>query len=358
VKFSVVRRIQISKGTSLAVRLLSVVAALLLGAVLLTLLGHSPVSVYSGLFSGAVGTATRQRETVKTAVPLLGAALAITPAFKMRFWNIGAEGQILAGGIAASYFALFWIGKMPAALLLVVMFLAAVTAGGIWGFIPALFRAKWGTNETLFTLMLNYIILGLITFLQNGPWKSPTSTFPQIPMFHASLYLPKVLGVHFGWIFFLLLVAGMYIYMSKTQQGYELGAVGGSLDAARYAGVNVQSTMLRTMLISGGICGAVGFFQVAGANYTLTQNTAGGVGFTAITVAWLAGLNPFAMVPICLFLSILQKGAGAIQTTFGIPASASEVLTGLILFCMLAGEFFLRYRIVRSKTEKEAKLDG
>jgi len=351
VKISVVRRIQISKGASLVVRFLSVIGALVLGAILLALLGHSPAAVYGELVAGAMGSATRQRETVKIAVPLLGAALAITPAFKMRFWNIGAEGQILAGGIAASYFALFWIGRMPAAVLLVVMFIAAVAAGGLWGLIPAAFRAKWGTNETLFTLMLNYIILGLITFLQNGPWKSPTSTFPQIPMFHASLYLPKVLGVHFGWIFFLLLVFVMYIYMTKTQQGYELGAVGGSVDAARYAGVNVEKTMLRTMLLSGGICGAVGFFQVAGANYTLTQNTGGGVGFTAITVAWLAGLDPFAMVPICLFLAVLQKGAGAIQTTYGIPASASEVLTGLILFCMLAGEFFLRYRLVRSKKE-------
>ena len=355
-KISVVRRVQISRKVSFAVRLLSVIVALLFGAVLMALLGYNPIAAYGGLISGAAGTTTRLRETIKIAVPLLGAALAIAPAFKMRFWNIGAEGQILAGGIAASYFALFWIGRMPTGLLLVVMFLAAVLAGGIWGFIPAVFRAKWNTNETLFTLMLNYIILGLINYLQSGPWKSPTSTFPQIPMFHSSLYLPKVFGVHFGWIFFLLLVVGMYIYMSKTQQGYELGAVGGSLDAARYAGVNVQATMLRTMLISGGICGAVGFFQVAGANYTLTQNTAGGVGFTAITVAWLAGLDPFAMVPICLFLSILQKGGGAIQTNFGIPASASEVLTGLILFCMLAGEFFLRYRLVGSK--KEAKTNG
>ncbi len=336
------------------IRAVAALAALATGALLILMLGHNPFSVYAEMVRGAVGSRTVLNETIKRTIPLLGAAVAIAPAFKMKFWNIGAEGQILAGAIAATYFALFHYDSMPKPVLLAVMFLAGALAGALWGVIPALFKAKWGTNETLFTLMFNYIILGFEQYLQNGPWKKPSSGgFPKIAMFDDAAKLPRLFGIHIGWIIVLLAVIGMYIYLKRTKQGYEIAVVGESERTARYAGMDVKRIIIRTMLISGAIAGIVGFLQVSGANYTLTENTAGGIGFTAITVAWLAKLNPIVMVFIASFLAVLQKGAGRIQTVFLIPASAAEVLTGIILFFMLGCEFFINYRlIVRGKEQK------
>ncbi len=343
----IVKRGDISTRKIWLIRALAALGAALTGALLILALGHNPVSVYTQLVLGAVGSKTVLVETIKKAIPLLGAAVAIAPAFKMKFWNIGAEGQIMAGAIAASYFALFYSQSLPRPLLLVVMFLAAVLAGAVWGVIPALFKAKWGTNETLFTLMFNYIILGFERYLQNGPWKKPSSGgFPKIAMFDNAAKLPRLFGVHIGWVLVLLLVVGMAVYLRRSKQGYEIAVVGESEPTARYAGMNVPRIIIRTMLISGAVAGLVGFLQVSGVNYTLTENTAGGIGFTAITVAWLARLNPVVMVFVAGFLAILQKGSGRIQTVFLIPASAAEVLTGIILFFMLGCEFFIRYRLV------------
>ncbi len=343
----IVKRGDIPAKKIWAIRALAALGAVLTGALLILALGHNPAAVYVQMVVGAVGSKTALVETIKKAIPLTGAAIAIAPAFKMKFWNIGAEGQIMAGAIAASYFALFHSQSMPRPLLLAVMLTAALLAGAVWGVIPALFKAKWGTNETLFTLMFNYIILGFERYLQNGPWKKPSSGgFPKIAMFDDAARLPRLFGVHIGWIFVLLLVIGMTVYLRRSKHGYEIAVVGESEPTARYAGMNVARIIVRTMLISGAIAGLVGFLQVSGANYTLTENTAGGIGFTAITVAWLAKLNPIAMVFIAAFLAVLQKGSGRIQTEFLIPASAAEVLTGIILFFMLGCEFFIHYRLV------------
>ena len=285
-------------------------------------------------------------------MPLLGTALALAPCFKMRFWNIGAEGQITAGAIAAAYFALFWHDKLPSAVLLVVMGAAAAVAGGIWALIPAVFKAKWGTNETLFTLMMNYIIIGVVRWLQGGPWEGkPGSQI--IPNFNKAAVLPKVFGVHCGWIMVLVLTVFMFIYMKYTKHGYEIAVIGESENTARYAGMDVAKITIRTMVLSGAICGLVGYMVASGANQTLYDSVADGVGFTAITVAWLAQLNPFAMIAISLLLAVLDKGASTLQTRMAIPASISDIITGIFLFCMLAAEFFINYRIiVRSKAEK------
>jgi simple sugar transport system permease protein len=265
----------------------------------------------------------------------------------MKFWNIGAEGQILVGAMAASYFALFQADNMSRPLLLLTMALTGIIAGGIWGLIPAVFKAKWGTNETLFTLMLNYIALKFLGYLQNGPWKDPNLRgFPKIAMFSEAAKLPKVMDVHIGWIIALILVGLVYLYLSRSKQGYEISVVGESTNTARYAGMNVGSIIMRTMFISGALAGLVGFIQVSGADYTLAETTAGGTGFTAITVAWLSKLNPAVMLFVSLVIAALEKGSNKIQTTFKIPASAAEVLTGIILFFMLGCEFFINYKLI------------
>ncbi|MCL2286418.1 MAG: ABC transporter permease [Firmicutes bacterium] len=335
------------------IRIAGLLAALLVGSVLILALGHNPLSVYTEMINAVFGNRNRFNETVRIAVPLLGASLAVGLAFKMRFWNIGAEGQILVGGIAATYFALFQYQNMPRPVLLIVMGLAAAAAGAVWGFIPAFFRAKWGTNETLFTLMLNYVAFGFILYLQAEPWRSTTTDFPIIDRFNAAARLPQVLGINIGWILILVLTVLVHYYLSRTKQGYQLSVVGQSENTARYAGMNVKQIIIRTMIISGAIAGLVGFIQVSGSNFTLDETTAGGIGFTAIIIAWISHLKPLVMVLAAFFIAILERGAVRIQTEFMIPSTIATVLIGIILFFMLACEFFVNYRVI-FRTKKEA----
>lgn len=332
----------------------SFVAALLLGGVIFLLLGNTPLAAYGTIITGSLGKPTAVRQTVKIAIPLLGTALAIAPCFKMRFWNIGAEGQITAGAVAASYFALFWYDKLPGPALMLVMAAAGAVAGGLWALVPAFFKAKWGTNETLFTLMMNYIIIGVVKWLQGGPWEGrPGSQI--IPQFDRVAVLPKVLGVHCGWIIVLALTVVMFIYMKYTKQGYEISVIGESENTARYAGMNVGWVIMRTMFISGAISGLVGFIVASGADNTLHAGVAAGVGFTAITVAWLAQLNPFAMIGISGMLAVLDKGADTLHTKMSVPASISDVITGIFLFCMLGCEFFINYKMIFRGGKEVAK---
>lgn len=347
------KREGMDKRTVWAIRVGSILLALLLGAVVIAISGVNPFKAYGTIITGALGKKTAIRQTVKIAVPLLGCALAIAPCFKMRFWNIGAEGQITAGAIAASYFALYWVGKVPSAVLLLIMGAAGAVAGGIWALIPAFFKARWNTNETLFTLMMNYIIIGVVRWLQGGPWEGrPGSQI--IPMFDQSAWLPEVFGVHCGWIIVLVLVVVMHLYMNYTKHGYEIAVIGDSLNTARYAGMNVGHVMMRTMFLSGAISGLVGFIVASGANNTLYDGVANGVGFTSITVAWLSQLNAFAMIVISALLAILEKGAETLQTAMQVPISISDIVTGILLFCMLGCEFFINYRMIFRRKQAEA----
>jgi len=339
------KRDAMPKGQVWCIRALSFVAAILLGGIIFLVLGHNPAAAYGTILSGSLGKPTAIRQTVKLAIPLLGTALAIAPCFKMRFWNIGAEGQITAGAVAATYFALFWYQRLPGPVLIVVMAAAGALAGGLWALIPAFFKAKWGTNETLFTLMMNYIIIGVVRWLQGGPWEGrPGSQI--IPQFDKKAVLPRVLGVHCGWIIVLALTVFMFVYMRYTKHGYEIAVIGESENTARYAGMNVGYVIMRTMFLSGAISGLVGFIVASGANNTLYDGVAAGVGFTAITVAWLAQLNPFAMVGISALLAVLEKGADTLQTRMSVPASISDIITGIFLFCMLGCEFFINYKLI------------
>ena len=339
------KRDAMPQGQVWAIRGASFLAAILIGALLLLLLGSDPIKAYGTILTGSLGRRTAIRQTVRIAVPLLGTALAIAPCFKMRFWNIGAEGQITAGAVGASYFALFWADRLPSPVLLAVMALAGALLGGLWALIPAFFHTRWGTNETLFTLMMNYIIIGVVNYLQGGPWEGrPGSQI--VPQFDSAAVLPKVLGVHCGWIVVLVLTVLMYGYLKYTKQGYEIAVVGESQNTARYAGMDVARIVMRTMFLSGAISGLVGFIVASGADNTLHSGVAAGVGFTAITVAWLAQLHPFAMVGISGLLAVLEKGADTLQTQMSIPASISDIITGIFLFCMLGCEFFIHYRLI------------
>lgn len=347
------KRAELNKKRAWIIRLSSFVVAILIGAIIFALLGNNPLKAYSTIITGSLGKPSVIRQTVKLAIPLLGTGLALAPCFKMRYWNCGGEGQITAGALAATFFALNF-SDMNRPSLLIIMAISAAIFGGFWAAIPAFFKAKWGTNETLFTLMMNYIIIGIVKWLQGGPWEGkPGSQI--IPNFKDNAVLPKLFGIHIGWIIVIVLVIVLYVYMNYTKHGYEISVIGDSVNTAKYAGMNVGWIIIRTAFFSGAIAGLVGYMIVSGADHTLYSQVAAGAGFTAITVAWLAQLNPFAMVAISALLGVLSKGAGALQTKMDIPASMSDIITGIFLFSMLACEFFINYKLIFRNNKEVSK---
>lgn len=350
----IARRQTINPTRALIIRLLSIVFALLLGSVVIMLTGVNPVKAYGVIVNGSLGNKIYIQQTIKKFIPLLCCSLAIAPCFKMRFWNIGAEGQLTAGAIACSFVAIkLGPANLPSFVVLLLMFLSALLVGGIWGFIPGYFKAKFNTNETLFTLMMNYIAIGVTSYLQGGPWEGRKGT-QIIPMFEKSTYLPEINGISSGILIVLALCIFMHIYMSKTKHGYEIAVIGDSINTAKYAGMNVGHIMKRTMFLSGAICGIAGFLVISGANHTLNNVVADGNGFLAITVSWLSHLNVFFMVVVSALLAVITKGSKTLNQRLGVPASVADIVSGILLFCMLGCEFFIEYKIIFKKKHKEA----
>ena len=340
------KRTELSNNKIFMLRIFSVLLAIVAGGIFIALIGHNPFSVYKTIVSGAFRSSLNFQGMVKIMIPLLITSLGVTLAFKMQFWNIGGEGQIIMGAIFASYFALYHL-YLPHWLLIIIMFIAGIIGGGLWGLIPTVFKCKFGTNETLFTLMLNYIALYVITFLRDGPWKDPASSgFPKIARFTANAQLDKVLGIQMGWIIALILVVLVFVYLKYTKKGYEISVVGESKATATYAGINVNKVTLFTMFLSGAICGLAGVIQATGSDMTLADSVAGGVGFTAIIVSWLAQLNAFGIMIVSFLFSVLEKGSSVMQSTYGISTYSADVLQGIILFFVLGCEFFVRYKFV------------
>ena len=347
-----------SRREQMLLRLAAFVLALCAGGLFLLVLGNNPFAVYGTILSGAFRSKMAVQATIKIMIPLLIAALGVTLAFKMKFWNIGGEGQLIMGGVFASYFALFH-ADWPSFVLFPVMLLAGIIGGGLWALIPAFFKVRFGTNETLFTLMLNYIALYLVSWLQEDPWRDPGANgFPKIASFDKSATLPKLFGVQIGWVIALVLVVVLFVYLKYTKQGYEISVVGESRATATYAGMNVPRIILRTMFLSGAIAGIAGMVQATGSDRTLTTGIAGGVGFTAIIVAWLAQLNPVNSLVIAFLFAVLEKGSSVIQSQFGLSTDCADVLQGIILFFVLGCEFFIRYKFVRDQKPAAAPQGG
>jgi len=345
----VVKKAEMSGKRSVILRLAALFLSLIAGALFIFCIGQNPIEIYKTIIVGSFRSPMAIQATIKIMIPLLIASLGVTLAFKMKFWNIGAEGQIIFGAICASFFALFCSGWNHI-VLIIVMMVAGFIGGGLWGLLPAYFKVKYNTNETLFTLMLNYIALNIVSYLRDGPWMDPGSQgFPKIARFAVNASLDKVFGVHIGWIISIILVAALFIYLNYSKQGYEITVVGESQDTARYAGMKVKKIILRTMFLSGAVCGLGGMIQATGADITLTTSVAGGVGFTAIIVAWLAQLNPITILVVSFLFSVLEKGSSVVQSTFGLSTNCADVLQGIILFFVMGCEFFIRYGFVLRK---------
>lgn len=352
----ITKRGDIPKKKEIVIRILAVLLSIVFAGVILMIFGLNPIQIFKTIVEGAIGTELRIKQTIVKAIPLAIASLGIIVAFKMKFWNIGAEGQITMGALGASYVALNLSPNMPAPIMLLLMMLAGAACGGVWAFIPAFFKAKMGTNETIFTLMLNYIAIKFVTYLQYGPWKDPAANgFPKISPFPENGLIPTVFGVHAGWIIALIAVALVYFFMNYTKRGYEISVVGESIETARYAGMNISRIIIVAMFISGGLCGIVGMIQASAIEKTLVATIANGYGFTAIITAWLSRLNAITSLFVCIAFAMLLQGGAYIQIALNVPSAVAGIVQGTILFFVLGSEFFLQYKVGFAGASKKSK---
>ena len=334
-----------------------VLALVFCGLITTLLTGQDPIAVYRTILKGAFGSPRRIGVTFRNVAVLLGISLAVTPAFKMRFWNIGAEGQTIIGCLATTTCMILLGGKVPHALLIVISLAAALLAGAIWGFLPAFFKARWNTNETLFTLMMNYIAMQLTSYFIIV-WEVPKGA-GKIGIINQDTragWLPEVGNSYLLPILIVgLMTVLMYVYLQYSKHGYEIAVVGESQRTASYAGIKVDRVIIRTMVLSGALCAMMGFIMTAGIDHTLTTTIVNSRGFTAVMVSWMSKFNPFIMIASSLLLVTMDRGASEVASTLSLNHSFADILTGIILFFIIATEFFITYKVtLRKSSRKEA----
>ena len=324
-----------------------VIGMLLVGLISTFLTNASFGKVYQIMFKGVFGRLLEGKTTLlwrflqQTAI-LLCLSLAVTPAFRMKFWNCGAEGQALIGGFAAMICMIELGGKMPDGVLLLIIFVASVTAGALWGMIPALFKAYYKTNETLFTLMMNYVATQIVSYYVYIKGSGSGVILPvydgNIPVLFGQKYLINILVVA-------TLMVLLFVYLKHSKHGYEISVVGESQNTARYVGINVKKVIIRTMCISGALCGIAGMLLVSGTDHSINTNTIGGQGFTAIMISWLGQFNPFIMAGMAGLVTFLETGAAKVADTFFLNSAYADIASGIVILFVVGCEFFIRYSV-------------
>ena len=354
--FHIVKRGEMPWYFSWGVRAVGVVLALICCSIICTIVtSENPIQIFSTIIDGSFGSGRKFMVLLQNTAMMLCIALALTPAFKMRFWNIGGEGQALAGALAAAA-CMILMKNQSNWVVIPCMILTSIVAGAVWGAIPAYFKAKFGTNETLFTLMMNYVATQLVAYF-SVVWENPkgSGNIGVINPLTKIGWFPEILGSKYALNIIIvgLLTIGMYLYLNYSKQGYEISVVGESERTAKYIGIKVEKIVIRTMLISGAICGLAGLLLVGGTNHTLNAAIVDGRGFTAVMVSWLAKFNPIWMILTSFLLVFLGRGASEIATDFGLNTSFGDILTGIILFFIIGCEFFINYKLNLTKSSKK-----
>ena len=357
--FHIVKRSHIALWKKILIYAAALTIGLLLSAVIcsgFSKAGKNPLDFFRQLFRGALGTERKIWGLLVETALLLGTSMALIPAFKMKFWNLGGNGQILMGCLCA-YSCSYWLGgKIPNGLLIVVMFVTSVAAGILWAVIPAIFKTIFGTNETLFTLMMNYIAEGIVLYfcaawITSGSGQFPPLKYGLLPVLDQYKQVLTVI------IFFALTIL-MYVYLRYSKHGYEISVVGESVNTANYIGIDVKKVIIRTMILSGAIAGLVGYLLIAQTGAGLAKGSANNMGFTAIMTSWLAGFNPLLMFFSCSFIAFINKGMSTVGHNFQFTNDAvSNIVIGLIYFCVISCTFFINYKIV-FRSKKEVDLDA
>jgi len=355
----ITKRSDISKLNGILIKAAVIVVGILVCALITVLLtGENPMKVFASMIKGSFGSERKFWNLLQSSAMLLGISLAVTPAFKMRFWNTGAEGQVLIGMLASVACMFYLKDSLPSWLLLIIMFVASVVAGAIWAGIPGFFKAMWNTNETLFTLMMNYVAMQLVSCCIMVWVPSGSMILGVVNSGSQCGWFPSIFGQEYllNILIVAILTVVIYIYLKKSKQGYEISVVGESEKTAKYIGINVKKVIIRTVIISGVLCGIMGWVLVAGASHSITANSVGGNGFTAIMVSWMSKFNAGVMVLSSLLVCFLQKGAGQIASDLRLDSSVGEVLTGIMILFIVSSEFFVNYKIhFRRRERKEAE---
>ncbi|MFC4322930.1 ABC transporter permease [Litchfieldia salsa] len=340
------------RSSSFMVSTVSVVIALIICAIFIGLNGLNPLTVYLKMVQGAFGSAFGISETLVKATPLLLCGLGVAIAYRISIWNIGAEGQFLLGAIGATAVTIY-LPNLPGALFIPIMMLVGVVSGAVWGLFTAIPRTYFQVNELITSLMLNYVALLLLDYFVFEPWRDPQGfNFPGTPLFSPFQMLATIgnTRLNHGLIYALVAVLVFAFLLSKTKWGYELRILGANPTAAIYSGIKVNKHILLVMMISGGLAGLAGAIEVSGVAHRLMYGISPGYGYTAIIVAWLAKLNPWAMIFTSVFIGGLIVGGYSVQT-IGLPSSISLMLQGAILLCLIGGEMISKYRIKRVSEE-------
>ncbi len=351
------KRGELARRKAICIRLIGLLIGILLCTVItVAATGINPLEMFSSIVKGSFGSERKTWVFLQDTAILLMISLAVTPAFRMRCWNLGAEGQVLAGAMATAACLILLGGKLSNPPLYLCMLLSAVTAGALWAVIPAAFKARFNTNETLFTLMMNYVAMQVVSYFCVR-WENPKGS-SQLGVINSATkagWLPQIVNRYLLTILVaVILTVLVYLYLNYTKHGFELSVVGESERTARYVGIKVDTVIVRTMFVSGAICGLTGFLLVGGINHTVSPNAAGGQGFTAVMVSWLAKFNPIVMVLFSALLIFLGAGAGELATRNGLNQSFGDMLTAILIFCIIGSEFFVNYQLhFRRKTEKE-----
>ncbi len=354
--FHLAKRDNMPRHKALFIRLIAIAVGLLIICIFgYAIIQWTPLDILVTLKEGTFDTANRRWALMESTALLLLLSLAVTPAFRMRFWNIGAEGQTLISCLVTGACMLKFGDKVPNPVLILIALVSAVAVGALWALIPAIFKAFWNTNETLFTLMMNYIAAQITSYFVYI-WSTPKGS-GHVGVINQSTqagWLTNLAGQDYLLTILIAVVMTFvsYIYLNYCKHGYEISVVGESEKTARYIGINVKTVILRTMIISGAICGLTGFLIVAGADHTFIKDSVGGLGFTAIMVSWLAKFNPIAMAFFSFLIAFLEKGAKEITTQTRLDASFGDIVVGLVIFCIIGCEFFINYSIRFRRKEK------
>ncbi|MBF0258356.1 MAG: ABC transporter permease [Desulfamplus sp.] len=358
-KLTVYDRETITPLRSLMTNIGSVVAALFVISIVFLLCGVNPVYAIGKIFAGSFGSMYGFKETVTKAIPLILTGAGLTLAFRAKFWNIGAEGQILMGALMGTWVGLTWGSVLPSFLLIPLMFVAGFLGGALLGLIPAILKIKFSINEVISTLMLNYICAELITMLIVGPWKGNTRFgFPGTNNLSEAALLSVIPGsrIHYGTLMLAIVaVVILSIIVYRTRFGYEVRVIGENSEAGKYAGIDFFRTTLVIMVISGGLAGIAGIGELAGIHHYLgyPASISSGYGFTAIIVAWLAKLNPMYVLVSALFFAGILVGGDAIQISLGLPGATVQIVNGILLVFLIMGDYFLKHRVVVGFSNRE-----
>jgi simple sugar transport system permease protein len=342
------RRLTPSRGSRWAGYAIAIASAFCMGGVVFLLAGANPFTAYAVMVQGAFGSLHDLSEVVVKAIPLMLCGLAVAVAAKIRVWNVGGEGQLVLGGIGAAAVALFLAPRLASPAVLPLMLVAGFASGGLWALLAGILRSKRDVNEILTTLMLNYVAILWSEHLYFGPWRDPMGMgFPGTAMLPDAAWLPRLSGtrIHLGIVLALGAAVLLQTALSRTRWGYEIRVIGESPEAARYARMPINRTILWVMFLSGGLAGLAGMAEVSGIHYRLQQGLAVGYGYTGIIVAWLARLHPAGILLAALLIASVLVGGEQLQAVMHLPSAVGLVLEGTLLFFVLGGDLFSQYRV-------------